>query len=161
MREFHANTVVNMRTKKSHIEIEAEHSLGKYDAGIDDYDNEEEVHHMSNSPTSIYVADDEANWKNGPMFIQEYKNGDVCDHDDVTDSAIKGGSVGNGGIERSTLIRYSCGKWYDLVQVNEDSSCHYIIDVTVPELCEHPFFKIELASSKVVKCLPVDNDVNA
>ena len=53
-------------------------------------------------------------------------------------------------------IRYSCGKKYELVRVNEDTTCHYVFDVTVPALCGHPLFKAEMARTQVVKCLPVE-----
>lgn len=92
---------------------------------------------------------------NGAVFIQEYTDGLVCEDSDVAQSIIKGGNVVGGGIERSTTVRFSCGKNYELVRVNEDSTCHYIFDVTVPALCHHPLFKARLPKTQVVKCLPV------
>ena len=93
-----------------------------------------------------------------PHFIQEYTNGDVCEGVDVTDTSIKGGSLNAmGGIERSTTVRFFCGKFAELVHVNEDSTCHYVIDVTVPALCHHPHFMAQPIPKKVVKSLPVEN----
>ena len=81
-----------------------------------------------------------------------YKRQDLCDHEDVTDSAIKAGAFGEGGIERSTTIRYSCGVKFEMI-VKEDSTCHYIADVTVPALCSHPLFRAPVSKKQVVKCL--------
>mmetsp|Transcript_19550 Transcript_19550/g.40199 ORF Transcript_19550/g.40199 Transcript_19550/m.40199 type:complete len:609 (+) Transcript_19550:101-1927(+) len=91
---------------------------------------------------------------NGAYYYQEYTKGDLCDDVDVTDSAIKAGEFGEGGIERAITVRYSCNT--DLtVSVKEDSTCHYIVDVTVPTLCHHPLFKAPLSKRQVVKCLPI------
>jgi hypothetical protein len=91
---------------------------------------------------------------NGAYYFQEYRKGDVCDHEDVTDSAIKAGEFGEGGIERAITVQYSCNS--DLtISVKEDSTCHYIVDITVPTLCHHPFFKAPVSKRQVVKCLPI------
>jgi hypothetical protein len=90
---------------------------------------------------------------NGAYFYQEYPNGDVCDHEDVTDSAIKAGEVGEGRVERSTTVRYGCGGSIGLI-VKEDTSCHYVADVTIPALCQHPFFRAPVSKKQVVKCIP-------
>jgi hypothetical protein len=91
---------------------------------------------------------------NGAYYFQEYTKGDVCDHEDVTDSAVKAGEFGEGGIERAITVRYSCNS--DLtISVKEDSSCHYIVDITVPSLCHHPLFRAPISKRQVVKCLPV------
>jgi hypothetical protein len=91
---------------------------------------------------------------NGAYFFEEYTKGDVCDHEDVTDSAVKAGSFGEGGIERATTVCYSCGTSLDMA-VKEDSTCHYIVDISVPTLCDHPLFKAPISKRQVVKCLPV------
>jgi len=91
---------------------------------------------------------------NGAYFYQEYTKGDVCDQVDVTDSAIKAGEFGEGGIERAITVRYSCNSEL-MVSVKEDSTCHYVIDVTVPTLCHHPLFKAPVSKTQVVKCLPI------
>ena len=93
---------------------------------------------------------------NGSVFVQEYIDGLACNDSDVADSVIRGNNVVGGGIQRSVTIRYSCGKKYELVRVNEDTTCHYVFDVTVPALCGHPLFKAEMARTQVVKCLPVE-----
>jgi len=91
---------------------------------------------------------------NGAYYFQEYTRGDVCDHEDVTDSAIKAGEFGEGGIERAITVRYSCNS--DLtISVREDSTCHYVVDITVPTLCHHPLFKAPIPKRRVVKCLPI------
>jgi len=91
---------------------------------------------------------------NGSYYYQEYTKGDVCDHEDVTDSAIKAGEFGEGGIERATTVRYSCNSKLD-ISVKEDSTCHYIVEISVPTLCYHPLFKAPVAKKQVVKCLPL------
>jgi len=91
---------------------------------------------------------------NGAYYPQEYTKGDVCDHEDVTDSAIKAGAFGEGGIERATTVRYSCGNFVEM-SVKEDSTCHYVIDISVPTLCSHPLFKAPISKKQVVKCLPI------
>ena len=88
--------------------------------------------------------------------MQEYLHGDVCEDPDVTDSVVKSGGIVDGGIQRSTTVRYSCGKSYELVKVNEDSTCHYVFDVTVPALCRHPLFRAPVVKTQVIKCLPID-----
>mmetsp|Transcript_29883 Transcript_29883/g.43509 ORF Transcript_29883/g.43509 Transcript_29883/m.43509 type:complete len:81 (-) Transcript_29883:265-507(-) len=60
----------------------------------------------------------------------------------------------NNGVERATTVRFSCGKNYEILNVNEDSTCHYIFDVSVPDLCGHPLFKEPVIKTQVVKCLP-------
>lgn len=92
----------------------------------------------------------------GAYFVQEYTHGDVCDHSDVTDAAIKAGNVGEGGIERATTVRFFCGEKIEIRRVNEDSTCHYVVDVALPDLCEHKLFKAPVAKKQVIKCLPVD-----
>mmetsp|Transcript_2750 Transcript_2750/g.7657 ORF Transcript_2750/g.7657 Transcript_2750/m.7657 type:complete len:205 (-) Transcript_2750:75-689(-) len=92
---------------------------------------------------------------NGAYFPIEYTHGDACEHPDVTDSAIKAGEVGKGGIERATSVRFYCGPAMKM-NVKEDSTCHYIADVSIPLLCEHPLFRAPIQKREVVKCLPVD-----
>jgi hypothetical protein len=93
----------------------------------------------------------------GPYFTQEYTAGDICDHSDVTDSVIKAGTVKAGVVERSTTVRFYCGRSLELTQVNEDSTCHYVLDVTIPDLCDQPLFKPPVPKRRIVKCLPVEN----
>merc|ERR1711902_153348 len=92
---------------------------------------------------------------NGAVYVQEYMHGDICDHEDVAESVIKGGNIVHGSIERSSSVRFSCGKQWELIDIKEDSTCHYILDVTIPELCQHELFKAPVTKTQVVKCLPV------
>lgn len=159
------------------MRIETEHFLGKYaNSGNDvkDYPNEEEHLHVLNV-TGISADLDigrrnmrgvfnigsggKHNEKgpggNGAVYIQEYLHGDVCDHKDVAESVIKGGNIVHGSVERSSTVRFSCGKSLELVDIKEDSTCHYIIDVAVPALCNHPLFIAPVTKTQVVKCLPL------
>ena len=96
--------------------------------------------------------------KNGakkPYFELEYTNGDICDDHDVRDAAIVAGNSGAKGLARSSSVRYGCGETYDIV-VNEDSTCHYVVNIAVPDLCRHPIFKTPVSKKQVFKCLPID-----
>lgn len=89
---------------------------------------------------------------NGAFFPQEYTQGDVCDHVDVTGSAIKAGEVGQGLIERSTTVKYGCGNQIEMT-VKEDTTCHYIVYASIPALCQHPLFRSPVAKGQVIKCI--------
>ena len=91
-----------------------------------------------------------------PYFELEYTNGDLCDDHDVRDAAIVAGNTGAKGLARSSSVRFSCGERYDIT-VNEDTSCHYVVNVVVPDLCRHPLFKTPVSKKQVFKCLPVDD----
>ena len=95
----------------------------------------------------------------GAYYEIEYTGGDVCDHTDVTDSAIVAGSaIGtSGGVERSSSVRFYCGEMYD-VAVHEDSTCHYIVQVKVPALCQHRLFRAPSAKKQVIKCLRSEDE---
>ena len=99
-------------------------------------------------------------------FEVEYQDGDICDHADVTESAIiAGGAVagaakskkpgGGGGLARSSSVHYYCGDKYD-VSVSEDSTCHYLVKVNVPDLCRHPLFAAPVSKKQIVKFLQAD-----
>jgi len=126
----------------------------------DDY-NEGEKQHLKlqnlilKKAMTMDLSDLEAGGS-GVVFIQEYFHGDFCQHPDVTESVIKGGSILVGGIERATTVRFSCGNTLEFAKVKEDSTCHYIIDIILPELCKHHFFMAPVVKTKVVKCLLVD-----
>jgi len=89
----------------------------------------------------------------GAVFVQEYFHGDFCENPEVTESFFGGTE---GGIERSTTVRFTCGNSLEFLKVNEDSTCHYIIDITLPELCQHHLFMAPVVKTKVVKCLLVE-----
>ena len=94
----------------------------------------------------------------GTYYYQEYTAGDVCDDEDVTDSTIKAGAVGEGHVFRSCTVRYSCGNRLEM-NVKEDHTCHYIVDVTIPSLCGHPLFKPPIRKKHIVKCLPAEDSL--
>ncbi|KAL7542157.1 hypothetical protein ACHAXR_011564 [Thalassiosira sp. AJA248-18] len=176
IRQYHANNLVDANTGFAKQTIETEHFLGIYENSgnsIKDYPNEEEHLHVINATGSAadvgidhrrgaargQKAGNSKNEKqpggNGAVYLQEYAHGDVCDHADVAESVIKGGNVVHGSVERSSTVRFSCGKRWELIDIKEDSTCHYILDVTVPELCHHALFKAPVTKTQVVKCLPV------
>ena len=132
--------------------IDKQYYLGSFVVGSDIDENEED--HIIN------VADlqsDKSNFVegNGAIFVEEYVGGTSCGGKDVDDSVIEG-NVGAAGIARSSTIRYFCGKRLELTDVTEDRTCHYIVDVSVPDLCQHPLFQIsEESHGQIVKCLPI------
>ena len=131
--------------------VEADHNLGSYQPNV----------------FAAIVPEDEwkfvvnATDKKGgvvkPYFELEYTGGDVCDHSDVTDAAIVAGGSTQKGISRSSSVRYQCGDNYD-ISVSEDSTCHYIVIVELPDLCSHPLFKQPVSKKQVFKCLYVPED---
>ena len=108
----------------------------------------------SSFDTTGMIMEDEDGSTTDCVFVQEYTNGEVCEHPDVTDSIMKGNLIGS--VERSTTIRYSCGSTLEIQRVQEDTSCHYVMDITVPELCHHPNFQTPHVETNVVKCIPID-----
>jgi hypothetical protein len=155
-------------TGKATTAIETEHVLGRYIAEdhegvtkenewknvVNATENGLETSSNSQKSRSIKVGSPTSLGGNGAYYFQEYTKGDVCDDETVTDVAIKAGEFGDGGIERATTVRYSCGVAIDMT-VKEDSTCHYIVDISVPTLCHHPLFKAPTSKKQVVKCLPM------
>jgi hypothetical protein len=145
--------------------------LGVFKGGgnnIEDYPDDEEHLHVVNAALGSAAADlgigslkkndrqqPSIAGGNGAVYEQEYKHGAICDHEDVALSVIKGGNVVKGSVERSSTVRFMCGKQWELIDVKEDSTCHYLLDVSVPELCQHILFKAPTMKTQVVKCLPV------
>lgn len=169
VREFHGANKIDMVTGVSRQVVEEENMLGHYDVDVlEGYPDEDEVNYVINATDSDMGPKKRKFGKpasspspdaggNGAVFVQEYLHGDVCEDPDVTDSVVKAGGIVDGGIQRATTVRFSCGKNYELVKVNEDSTCHYVFDVTVPALCKHPLFKAPVVKTQVVKCLAIDS----
>ncbi|CAB9514116.1 Protein OS-9 homolog [Seminavis robusta] len=162
VRQFHESISINVETGMASTGTEDIYMLGFYNEDNDSYPDEDEWKYLVNttiSPTgsgSGAVSGGSAGDTQIVSYLKaEFTGGDVCDDSDVTDAAIKAGSVGNGRIERSCSIQYSCGSAFD-VKVNEDHTCHYIVEVSIPDLCHHPLFKAPVAKKRVVKCVPVD-----
>ena len=156
------------------MQIESEHLLGKYSNSLNYPNDDEHLHVVNvtgisadmdigrrNKRGALNIGNGGGNQNekgpggNGAVFVQEYIRGDVCDHEDVAESVIKGGNIIHGSVGRSSTVRFSCGKTLELVDIKEDSTCHYIIDVAVPALCNHPLFIAHVTKTQVVKCLPV------
>jgi len=153
IRQFHEVSLVDRISGVATVAVESEHILGRY---TDEITRENEWKHIVNSTFALDKQSGGhrsiAGAKDNPYFVEEYRFGDVCDHEDVTDSAIKAGEVGEGHIERSATVRYSCGTDIEM-NVREDSTCHYVVDVTVPALCAHPAFQVSVMKKHVLKCL--------
>lgn len=85
-------------------------------------------------------------------YSQEYGGGDFCDVKN-TRVFLQNGYFQEKRLRRSTTVRFFCGNSKDITRVNEDSSCHYIIDITVPELCSHKYFRVPELSTQIIKCV--------
>jgi hypothetical protein len=133
--------------------VEAEHLLGLYqEASVHSYPDDEEWRHVVNA-----TGRSRHGGGSGTYFEMTYTDGDICDHSDVTDAAVVAGGTGHGGpLSRGSTVRFFCGKSY-LLAVNEDSTCHYVVEVTVPDLCDHPLFMEPILKKQIVKCCLVDN----
>ena len=142
--------------------VETEHILGRFDKESR-LPKDREWEHVVNV-TALHTASSTktkgrsrtvlvAHGGNGAYYYQEYIGGDVCDHMDVTGSAIKAGEVGEGLIERSTTVKYGCGNHVEMT-VKEDTTCHYVATVSLPALCHHPLFRPPLSKKQVIKCVP-------
>lgn len=163
VRQFHESINIQMETGKA-TGKEDIYMLGFYNADLDSYPDEEEYKYVMNTTLTPSGASSDTvkeGSKDGSLtvaayFTAEYTGGEVCDDSDVTDSAVKAGGVSSHVIERASSVRYSCGPSFD-IYVKEDHTCHYIVEVTVPALCEHPMFKAPVAKKRVVKCIPVED----
>ena len=160
IRQFHEVTLLS-GTSTSTTAVETEHVLGKFVSSIrlpkeDEWKNvvNATVWHQHSIP-KIKSQPRGHHGGNGAFFFQEYMGGDVCDHADVTGSAIKAGEVGEGLVERSTTVKYGCGSQIEMT-VKEDTTCHYVAYVNIPALCHHPFFRSPIEKKQVIKCLPDD-----
>eukprot|EP00934_Nitzschia_sp_Nitz4_P008831 Nitzschia sp. Nitz4//scaffold64_size103689//19678//21438//NITZ4_004424-RA/size103689-processed-gene-0.97-mRNA-1//-1//CDS//3329556094//8821//frame0 len=162
VRQFHETAMIDRSTGVMSARIDTEHFLGRYDG--DDHPRiprQQDYNHVVNAtdPTENVASNSRRlralmpHSGNGAYFAEEYRGGDTCDHVDVTDSAIKAGAIGEGLVERATVVQYGCGNKLEL-SVTEDSTCHYVAHVSVPALCLHPLFKAPLVKKQVVKCLP-------
>jgi len=140
--QYHAHTTLDPSTGNTKTTIQSKNLLGVYSEPV--YPVSDEHLHIVNTTIA-------------PHYVENYIHGDVCDHTDVTEAAVTGGNVAGGGIERSATMRYSCGAQRALLNINEDSTCHYMIDVSLPELCDNKLFKEEVLEEPehVIKCVPV------
>jgi len=178
--QYHENAMMDFAGTIKSV-VEDKYALGVYDKeSSESFPNEEEIHHIRKPGDDNDFAqhkrfgkddnvkqegegeeEDEKEGKvgggnnDGAYFVQEYAHGDICDESDVTDSTIKGGNVIDGDIKRSTTVQFSCGPDLEIKRINEDSTCHYVLVLTIPELCGHQYFEIPRLKSQVVKCLPV------
>mmetsp|Transcript_7650 Transcript_7650/g.11126 ORF Transcript_7650/g.11126 Transcript_7650/m.11126 type:complete len:585 (+) Transcript_7650:127-1881(+) len=156
IRQYHEGNVFDPDTGITTRQVESEYFLGYYDAdNLESFEDAVEIKYVVNVTKSLF---DSSTTKKSPSsqrgsgayFYQEYTNGQICDG---SDPDVKS----KGGIPRSTTIRFFCGSKYELSNVNEDSTCHYVVDVTIPDLCGHAFFRAPDNKKRVIKCLPIDD----
>jgi hypothetical protein len=164
LRQFHDQMVVDKLTGIGKSQVETQYILGKYHAADhESYPAESEWKHVVNATNGMQGGGLQLTKRrrrskgayggNGAYYHQEYTAGDACDDPDVTEATILAGQVQEGAVERSSTVRYSCGPVLAMT-VKEDSTCHYIADVSIPALCGHPLFKAPVSKQQVVKCLP-------
>ena len=153
IRQYHLAIVVNSATGMTSYKKEDEYILGRHPSTTND------------SSSDIDSDDDDDEWKyivNGTdtttktssYYYEEYIGGDLCDLDEI---AAENGGVGGGAggkIARAATVKYKCGKTLQM-KVKEDSTCHYVVDVDVPELCHHPIFQQPVLKTPFLRCLPV------
>lgn len=144
-------------------------TIGYYDKqSSESYSNEKEIEHVYHPDGRPILSQDDADLRSlarqkvgapGAYYAQEYSGGDVCDGAGVTEWAKKNGkSFGKDGyaMHRATTVRFFCGKRLELAKIYEDSICHYIIDITIPDLCFHEYFDIPQVKKHAVKCLMIE-----
>jgi hypothetical protein len=154
-RQYHEELLVHSNGFAKR-QLQSEYFLGKYDEDkLDTFDRDDEIKFVVNVTefetlaTSI-PSSKKSNRGNGAYFYQDYTDGQVCDDKDpdVKDKA---------GTHRSVKVRFFCGDLFALASVEEDATCHYVMDVTIPDLCEHPLFKKPAEKKQVIKCFPDDS----
>jgi Glucosidase II beta subunit-like protein len=154
-RQYHQELIVHS-TGFATKQLQSEYLLGKYDDDkLEGFDRDDEIKFVVNVTEFETLAttvpnNKKSNRGNGAYFYQEYTDGQICDNNDpdVKDKA---------GTHRSVTVRFFCGDTYALVSVEEDATCHYVMDVTLPDLCEHPLFKKPVEKKQVIKCFPDDS----
>lgn len=141
--------------------VTEQHILGKYKNNDEIYpspswgDEWSIVVNSTDKHSSIDGSGGGAGVGVGTYYEVEYTGGDFCDTEDVKDSAIVAGAIGSQRLARASSVRYFCGPYFAFT-VDEDSSCHYIVQVSVPDLCFHPLFREPVSKKQVIKCLPAD-----
>ena len=88
---------------------------------------------------------------NGAYYEVEFGAGEICVLEDVKDEHV------GEKIERACTARFSCGEEFSLT-VREDSTCHYVAEIGIPALCQHPLFKPLVKKRRSFKCLPVGEE---
>jgi hypothetical protein len=150
IRQFHEGNVFDPVSGITSRQIESQYFLGYYDEETaEDFPDEDEIKYVVNM-TEVQANSKKKNRQrgSGAYFYQEYIDGQECDGSDP-DVRTKA------GIKRATTVRFFCGPKYEIASVNEDSTCHYVMDVTVPDLCEHPLFQAPEDRKQIIKCSPL------
>jgi hypothetical protein len=124
--------------------------LGYYNISMDPLSGPEEWRRIVNK-TNAWLEGSHgsvARGGNGAYFEAEYTNGEMCVLENPSDGDLA-------TMERASTVRLSCDSALK-VSVREDRTCHYIVEVKIPYLCQHPLFKPALTRKSLVKCLRVD-----
>ncbi len=163
VRQYHEVTLLDRVSGASSTAIETEHILGRFDHALPSPSKEDDWKHVVNVTSfqtgvtgNIVPLAPSFHGGSGAFFPREYTAGDICDNEDVTDSAIKAGEIGAGRIERSTTVKYGCGSQIEMT-VKEDTTCHYVAYVSIPSLCHHPLFRAPTSKKQFLKCLGESN----
>jgi Glucosidase II beta subunit-like protein len=130
---------------------DTQYLLGYYNISMDPLSEPEEWKRIVNKTSDALLEGwhaSVAHGGNGAYFELEYTNGEMC----VLESQSAGELA---TMERASTVRLSCASALT-VSVHEDNTCHYIVEVKIPYLCQHPLFKAALTRRRVMKCLRVD-----
>ena len=165
IQQYHEDSFPDPSTGLISKVVDSTNILGVYDLdGFEGFPNDKEVDYVVNATDDTSYPDLGSMMSkgnaitqrgNGAYFKQEYIRGDDCEGKEASEATIKAGNV-RGVLKRATTVRYFCGPRFEVIEVNEDSKCHYIMDVTIPDLCQHPLFKAMVSKKQVMKCLPVN-----
>ena len=130
VRQVHLQAVANKNGKRE-TKVVSEYVLGKFDGRKETAGNEVE------GPESIVPSLEDPARK---AFAQDYSQGHKC---------------GITGQTRSTRVYFVCKpgtKTTFLVSVKEERTCHYVMVVNAPVLCEHSLFQVTADSSRELVC---------
>lgn len=150
IRQF--NGVEKSKPGSINLQDDSQFILGFYDKEMDEMVTSDEWKYVVNVTDGLGHVLHHASTQrggNGAFFEMEYTDGEMCILEHATDDDTFDAIV------RASSIRYSCGTAFSLT-VREDSTCHYVVEVTVPALCDHPLFKAAIKKKRVIKCLRID-----
>ncbi|CAB9517061.1 Protein OS-9 homolog [Seminavis robusta] len=152
IRQFHgpenASGKAKPNFKKTNPADDTHFLLGYYNKDRDPLSEPEEWRHIVNRTSDTLLEGLHGTVRhggNGAYFELEYTNGEVCLLEDPSENEFP-------AMERACTVRLSCDSTF-AVSVQEDSTCHYIVEVTIPSLCRHPLFKPATTRKRIVKCL--------
>jgi len=138
------------------LKDDTQHLLGFYKAGdVDQLGKSYEWEHVVNV-TDEFGQNRQGLERggNGSYLEVEYPKGELC----LLEDAKASDTSRETNMERSVSVRYSCALDFS-VSVQEDSTCHYVAEITLPPLCRHPLFRPLVQKQRSIKCLPIEDEL--